>query len=196
MNESTDNNSNTSLPFPPPPLIALPLPPGWEEARDPSSGRIYFANRSTGETSWVRPALTSSQNINIASTGSIHAPSVSTFMQYGQSIPGNSFQFKNIHNPLFSSNSILPVPSVLGMLQEEQQMITTPSNVKLELDKLTGGKLSDLHNISLQQNPDREAYEPLDVASLPIDSRPPTIEPGRLEVRLASLYEALGRPVH
>ena len=33
------------------------LPPGWEEARDPSTGRIYYANRATGETSWKPPPL-------------------------------------------------------------------------------------------------------------------------------------------
>ena len=41
------------FPAPPPP----PLPPGWEQANDPASGRIYFANRSTGETSWTPPAV-------------------------------------------------------------------------------------------------------------------------------------------
>lgn len=38
--------------LPPPPL----LPPGWETAMDPVSGRSYYANRSTGETSWVPPS--------------------------------------------------------------------------------------------------------------------------------------------
>ena len=40
-----------SFPAPPPP----PLPPGWEQANDPASGRIYYANRATGETSWTPP---------------------------------------------------------------------------------------------------------------------------------------------
>jgi len=31
------------------------LQPGWEEATDPISGRPYYANRSTGETSWEPP---------------------------------------------------------------------------------------------------------------------------------------------
>ncbi len=29
---------------------------GWEEVADPSSGRVYYYNASTGETSWDRPA--------------------------------------------------------------------------------------------------------------------------------------------
>jgi len=45
---------------PPPPYFPLPppvppLPPGWEEAVDPVSSRTYYANRSTGETTWERP---------------------------------------------------------------------------------------------------------------------------------------------
>ena len=31
------------------------LLPGWEEAIDPSSGRTYYANRSTGEVTWLPP---------------------------------------------------------------------------------------------------------------------------------------------
>lgn len=33
------------------------LPPGWEQAVDPGSGRTYYCNRSTGETSWTPPAV-------------------------------------------------------------------------------------------------------------------------------------------
>ena len=32
------------------------LPPGWEAAVDPSSGKTYYANRSTRETRWDRPS--------------------------------------------------------------------------------------------------------------------------------------------
>merc|ERR1712151_542385 len=31
------------------------LPPGWETATDPSSGKMYFFNRSTNETRWDPP---------------------------------------------------------------------------------------------------------------------------------------------
>lgn len=32
------------------------LPPGWEQVTDPASGRPYFCNRATGQTSWEPPA--------------------------------------------------------------------------------------------------------------------------------------------
>mmetsp|Transcript_34087 Transcript_34087/g.61224 ORF Transcript_34087/g.61224 Transcript_34087/m.61224 type:complete len:299 (+) Transcript_34087:64-960(+) len=40
---------------PPPPPSHPPLPPGWEQAIDPASCLPYYANRSTGETSWAPP---------------------------------------------------------------------------------------------------------------------------------------------
>jgi len=32
-----------------------PLPPGWEEAKDPRSGRIFYVNHITKTTTWDRP---------------------------------------------------------------------------------------------------------------------------------------------
>lgn len=32
------------------------LPPGWEQMTDASTGKLYFCNRATGETSWNPPA--------------------------------------------------------------------------------------------------------------------------------------------
>ena len=33
----------------------ISLPQGWEEAKDPASGKAYYFNRSTGETRWDPP---------------------------------------------------------------------------------------------------------------------------------------------
>jgi len=33
------------------------LPPGWAALQDPSSGRTYYANQSTGESSWEKPQM-------------------------------------------------------------------------------------------------------------------------------------------
>lgn len=48
-------------PVPPPPQAtaaagkAAPLPKGWEEAKDPSTGNVYYFRRDSGETTWTRP---------------------------------------------------------------------------------------------------------------------------------------------
>ena len=36
-----------------------PLPPGWVALQDPSSGRTYYANQNTGESSWDLPVAVS-----------------------------------------------------------------------------------------------------------------------------------------
>merc|ERR1712203_1188321 len=38
-----------------PPFGGPQLPPGWEQIPDPASGRAYYCNRSTGESSWTPP---------------------------------------------------------------------------------------------------------------------------------------------
>ncbi|CAE7237225.1 yki [Symbiodinium necroappetens] len=43
------------------PTAVPALPPGWEQAVDPASGKVYYANRSTGETSWIPPAAAPTQ---------------------------------------------------------------------------------------------------------------------------------------
>ena len=32
------------------------LPPGWHMTKDPSSGRNYYYNQNTGETTWSKPS--------------------------------------------------------------------------------------------------------------------------------------------
>jgi len=48
------------------------LPPGWEQTQDPSSGKTYYFNRSTNETSWTPPAA---------------APAPAPAMEAGGSLP-------------------------------------------------------------------------------------------------------------
>ncbi|KAG7368162.1 WW domain containing protein [Nitzschia inconspicua] len=38
-----------------PPTTGSDLPPGWESAHDPSSGKLYYFHRSTGQRSWEKP---------------------------------------------------------------------------------------------------------------------------------------------
>ena len=49
------NPSHSSAP-PPPPSVGHALPPGWSKAEDPASGRTYYINAASGETTWHHPA--------------------------------------------------------------------------------------------------------------------------------------------
>jgi len=58
ISQPTLDNGTISLPPPPlsvPPTISLPQ--GWQAIVDPKSFRIYYANFSTGRTSWVPPKI-------------------------------------------------------------------------------------------------------------------------------------------
>jgi len=41
---------------PPPAYDAPPLPPGWEEKVDPSTGSVYYVDHNSQRTSWERPS--------------------------------------------------------------------------------------------------------------------------------------------
>jgi len=37
------------------PMMPAGLPPGWEQVADPTTGKPYYCNRATGESSWTVP---------------------------------------------------------------------------------------------------------------------------------------------
>lgn len=45
-----------AAPPPPPGAPQANLPPGWSEHHDPASGRPYYTNATTGETTWLYPS--------------------------------------------------------------------------------------------------------------------------------------------
>lgn len=55
------------------PLISTAgLPVGWESTTDPATGRPYYFNRATGETSWTPPAATAAATA-LPAVGSLSA---------------------------------------------------------------------------------------------------------------------------
>lgn len=91
---------------------------------------------------------------------------------------------------------------------------THQSSSSLELPNLTAGAVVDLCNVRREMVHSRAAasaaadgdnsmedsgaadvvpYEPLEPYDMPVLARPPHIEPGRVEIRMVSLYDKLQR---
>lgn len=77
---------------------ATPLPPGWVQTIDPSSGRMYYANATTGESSWEVPQLL---NVLPPPPPSLPPPT-STEQQYHHYYNDNSRTKNHSHPPTMS----------------------------------------------------------------------------------------------
>lgn len=52
---------------------AAALPLGWEAVTDPASGKVYYCNRSTGQSSWTPPVVASVAAAPAAATAGVTA---------------------------------------------------------------------------------------------------------------------------
>ncbi len=71
---------------------ALSLPPGWAAAIDPSTGREYYCNASTGQTTWIRPANAPPppQKLGAAAAAAAAAPRPVASQMAGAGLPAQS----------------------------------------------------------------------------------------------------------
>lgn len=213
----------------------------WEQATDPVSGRVYFFNRSTGETSWSPPVYLAPpphqipppppqhqrqhHNIVIGQTSVPNATTTAVPLQYQQQQTQPLTAPQNTNNAvtykLDSSTATTPgllIPSIRATIDKEQAQKT--SIRKIELEGVSAGTIADLCNVSrewrsrnlhvdggdfaAEKNVQEEAsnvnvnneaanhyYKPLQPFSLPLQSRPPHVEPGRVDIRLHALYSKL-----
>lgn len=63
----------SSLPQESPSFANTTLPPGWQKAQDPSSGKTYYFNCNTNQTSWEIPQLTNN-NTNPSASATTTKP--------------------------------------------------------------------------------------------------------------------------
>ena len=168
--QSTGNMQPPTWTQQPPPPHSPALPPGWITANDPVSGRIYYANASTGQTSWDPPP----------------PPVV---------LPPPTIPTTTTASVVTNNNSNMLVPTVTRMMTMEQQ---EPN--KVELPNLSGGMIADLIHIqqtNSQNNNNQDIstnnpYDnPIHIPTLPITAQPPHIEPGRVEIRMHALFRQL-----
>mmetsp|Transcript_6426 Transcript_6426/g.9394 ORF Transcript_6426/g.9394 Transcript_6426/m.9394 type:complete len:1079 (-) Transcript_6426:103-3339(-) len=100
------------------------LPPGWMALQDPASGRTYYANQSTGESSWEKPMVVEQQpNPEITSGVSYGSQSTGYQQHYshaGQQIHGAAIYehsqtgYQQPMEPKQQTQSMRPEPVVNG----------------------------------------------------------------------------------
>mmetsp|Transcript_2481 Transcript_2481/g.3479 ORF Transcript_2481/g.3479 Transcript_2481/m.3479 type:complete len:151 (+) Transcript_2481:99-551(+) len=95
---------------PPSSESSLPLPPRWVVATDPTSGRVYYASPTTGETQWTPPPLPPPPQVIQPAASSAVASVDSTLAN--QRVPNTSSTQGLITGPL--------IPRVRAILASER----------------------------------------------------------------------------
>lgn len=224
----------------------------WAQVVDPVSGRLYYANSSTGETSWSSPSVhffppPPPPQLGVAAQQHHHVIGISCVAPYTTILPAAQLQHQctqpltvqqnaNINalhssnysvtyqlDPLTATTPGLLVPSLRAIIDKEQAQ--TAQKQKIELEGVSAGTIADLCNVSRewrsrnvdidggdfagqgvsthhdQKNESQSSaendeaanyyYMPLQPFSLALQSRPPHIEPGRVDIRMHALYSKL-----
>ncbi len=221
----------------------------WAQAIDPVSGRAYYFNQSTGETSWSPPvhlpppphhfspppqhdAQHQHHHRIVIGQSAVHsATPTAAPLQYQQEQEqqqqqtqqltasqnaNNAALYSSVTNQLDPTTATTPgllVPTIRTIIDKEQ--VQTTSIPKIELEGVSAGTIADLCNVSREwrsrnlhvdggdfatnEAPRTDAnneatnhyYKPLQPFSLPLQSRPPHVEPGRVDIRMHALYSKL-----
>jgi hypothetical protein len=220
----------------------------WVQAIDPVSGQVYYANCSTGETSWFPPpppphdVAAQQQNHhnnvvigqaaahnNIPPTAQLqqqHSQPLTTQQNTNEAFLNSSNSVTYQLDPSTATTPGLLLPSIRAIIDKEQAQKMSIGR-KIELEGVSAGTIADLCNVSREwrsrnvridggdfaeeqnastpqhgQNENESSnieneeaanyyYMPLQPFSLPLQSRPPHIEPGRVDIRMHALYSKL-----
>lgn len=212
-NNNTNNTTNHQ------PVI---LPPGWMQATDPASGRIYYCNPTTKETRWdppwapipapslplpsqvplqqvpvqqvpVQPAVLPLQ----PAVPAVPAPSSVAASIHSSSSTHRSSSGEGINDHSSSSShhrSGLIVPVVRSLFDKVASLPDPALALDLELDGLTAGQIADLCHIQqADTHGSNQAYLPLNPYKMPVLAKRPEVEHARLDVRIVELKEKLQR---
>lgn len=194
------------------------LPPGWVEAKDPASGKIYFCNPQTRETKWERPTSTISTELTARSKiegnrNSYQSRSNSTGHQGVSDDPVmnvNTNTDRGSNQSMPSSKMATATDAAKNMNMDGQNADDQHFN---ELQSLSAGQIA--HLIKLQQRQqsaqqfdppkdrqvemnnkplqDSSKYVPIHLSLMSSLSATERTEPGRLDVRMYALREELKR---
>jgi WW domain len=190
-----------------------PLPLGWTTAIDPSSGRLYYANATTGESSWVPPSLP----LPPPSPPRFVPPPQSNIAPLLQSPQGQEHhwiredQQLDVARPVSTSSatkvstadSVAALASSGLLVQAARAVVDCNGSEEerkmMELHGLSAGQIADLCAIQREEMAEKgvefKPYTPITPSALSNTAKRPPMEPGRLEIRIHSLYNQL-RKLH
>ena len=200
-----------------------PLPPGWVEATDNTTGKIYYCNPQTRETKWERPSTISTtprgpemiENYTMTTTT---IPAIAMPVATGVN---NAIQASNNHNQTCNNNNNNNNTSA-NVNGSNAAHINNKNNNNREdnsndnfdeLRSMTTGQIARLckvqqrqakeHEEQKQQQPKKEVstttttpsnpYIPINLSTMSWLSVAERAEPGRLDVRMHSLREELNK---
>jgi len=163
----------------PAPTVSTTVPDGWMELQDPTSGRNYYANQTTGEVSWEKPlaapepsaapvpvqptpakaASSNSRNVKLASkygdgfvTSASHPELASQYGNVGTSNPYHTTGRPGKANVPSSTTERAPVSGnvdTIPVLKEEYQPI--PDTLLSLINALKGGQLASVDKRQLAE---------------------------------------------
>ena len=185
------------------------LPPGWEEAIDPSSGRKYYANRSTQETRWdppppISPVVASTSppaQASLSKSKSSRSPSIE--QSKGSSTGDGSGTSKSNPKPnkfysapetnVATSDPGQLVSMTRRMLEKSAAFPDQTEAVDLELHSVTPGQIADLCKLQRESVSMRgsETYTPLNPYRLSTTKEVRQANDNRMDMRVKALHEKL-----
>jgi len=163
----------------PAPTVSTTVPDGWMELQDPTSGRHYYANQTTGEVSWDKPLVapepsaapvpvqttpakstsSNSRNVKLASkygdgfvTSASHPELASQYGNVGTSNPYHTNGRPGKANVPSSAPERAPVSGnvdTIPALKEEYQPI--PDTLLSLINALKGGQLASVDKRQLAE---------------------------------------------
>jgi len=185
-----------------------PLPPGWVEAKDPSSGKVYFCNPQTRETKWERPTSTATTplqtQVEFQGNKTSHGVSIDSTRQDVHDNSGTNRTHRGLDQSVSSSTATTTKDANNDSDNaddanfDELQSLTAcqiAHLIKLQRRQSEEDQQGDVSNDSneIQNKPSKDSskYAPIRLSLMSSLSATERAEPGRLDVRMYALREEL-----
>jgi hypothetical protein len=166
------------------------LPPGWIETLDPKTGKKYYTNLTTKESSWEFPAFPPASN-----GASLHSSKKSSLTFHDLSSSRGSSFFSAPKNNMAWDNPSKLIPMTRLMLDKRVAFPKETENADIEMLSITPGQIADLCKIQHRTHGcgPNVAYNPLNPYRMSIMSEIEPIEEARMDARMSSLIDDLAK---